>query len=196
MRRTQPSLCQHLHNSCTSRQSNPGLYRGRVLFYHQTTGASVSVTHLKYYQYYKTQLSCKFIHNQGGLLSQSSSELKANQSEVTPQKNQQSSTIINQQRDRFVYMSSCPNMTCVINNCYIGSSIHRATRVQAIAQFRSYCYEIIRLKKTNVIVTSRKSRLFHPWSQQCCLDSTQPFLFLSGILFRLIKSFRIRQNCV
>ena len=24
---------------CTSRASNPGLYRGRVLFYHQTTGA-------------------------------------------------------------------------------------------------------------------------------------------------------------
>ena len=26
---------------CTSRASNPGLYRGRVLFYHQTTGASM-----------------------------------------------------------------------------------------------------------------------------------------------------------
>ncbi|KAB5532157.1 hypothetical protein DKX38_018827 [Salix brachista] len=26
---------------CTSRESNPGLYRGRVLFYHQTTGASL-----------------------------------------------------------------------------------------------------------------------------------------------------------
>ncbi|KAL4387404.1 hypothetical protein GQ457_09G028240 [Hibiscus cannabinus] len=31
----------HGFGGCTSRESNPGLYRGRVLFYHWTTGASL-----------------------------------------------------------------------------------------------------------------------------------------------------------
>ena len=43
--------------TCTSRESNPGLYRGRVLFYHQTTGAALISLVVK------SQFKYNFLHS-------------------------------------------------------------------------------------------------------------------------------------